>query len=43
MRLSTADLQAHWGLMVIDPHGDLVESIPDFVRPSHVLDTIYSP
>jgi type IV secretory pathway VirB4 component len=42
-RLSAADLQAHQGLMVIDPHGDLVESIPDFVRPCRVVDTIYSP
>jgi hypothetical protein len=36
-----ADLHANRGLMVIDPHGDLVETILDLVPPSRVVDTIY--
>jgi hypothetical protein len=40
-RLMAADLQANRGLMVIDPHGDLVETILDLVPPHRVVDTIY--
>jgi Type IV secretion-system coupling protein DNA-binding domain len=40
-RLIAADLHANRGLMVIDPHGDLVETILDLVPPSRVVDTIY--
>jgi hypothetical protein len=40
-RLIAADLQANRGLMVIDPHGNLVETILDLVPPSRVADTIY--
>jgi hypothetical protein len=40
-RLIAADLQSNRGLMVIDPHGDLVETILDLVPPSRVADTIY--
>jgi hypothetical protein len=40
-RLIAADLYANRGLMVIDPHGDLVETILDLVPPSRVVDTIY--
>ena len=35
------DMQAGRGLMVIDPHGDLVESLLDLVPPNRVSDTIY--
>jgi Helicase HerA, central domain len=40
-RLIAADLHANRGLMVIDPHGDLVETLLDPVPPSRVGDTIY--
>jgi hypothetical protein len=36
-----ADMQAGRGLMVIDPHGDLVEALLDLVPPDRVPDTIY--
>jgi hypothetical protein len=35
------DMQAGRGLMVIDPHGDLVEAVLDLVPPHRVPDTIY--
>jgi Type IV secretion-system coupling protein DNA-binding domain len=40
-RLIAADLHANRGLMLIDPHGDLVETMLDLVPPSRVVDTIY--
>src|SRR5262249_13332190 len=36
-----ADMQAGRGLMVIDPHGDLVESLLDLVPLHRVPETIY--
>jgi len=35
------DMQAGRGLMVIDPHGDLVEALLDLIPPHRVPDTIY--
>jgi len=40
-RLMTEDLHAGRGLMLIDPHGDLVETILDLVPPTRLADTIY--
>lgn len=39
--LITSDLVAGRGLMVIDPHGDLVEAILNLVPPHRLQDTIY--
>ena len=39
-RLITSDLHAGRGFMLIDPHGDWVETILDLVPPSRVADTI---
>jgi type IV secretory pathway VirB4 component len=39
--LISADMQAGRGLMVIDPHGDLVEALLDLVPHHRVLETIY--
>jgi hypothetical protein len=39
--LILSDLRAGRGCMVIDPHGDLVETILDLVPSSRVADTIY--
>jgi type IV secretion system coupling TraD/TrwB family protein len=40
-RLMTDDLHAGRGLMLIDPHGDLVETMLDLVPPTRLADTIY--
>jgi hypothetical protein len=40
-RLIASDLHANRGLMLIDPHGDLVETVLDLVPPSRVADTMY--
>jgi Helicase HerA, central domain len=40
-RLIAEDLQHGRGLMLLDPHGDLVETILDLVPPSRAVDTIY--
>lgn len=36
-----SDIQAGHGLAVVDPHGDLVEKILDFIPPSRTNDVIY--
>jgi hypothetical protein len=41
IRLIAEDLQAGRGLMLIDPHSDLVEAFLDLVPPSRMADTIY--
>jgi hypothetical protein len=39
--LMAQDLHARRGFMLIDPHGDLVETVLDLVPPARVIDTIY--
>lgn len=39
--LIAQDLVQERGIAVIDPHGDLVEKILDFIPPSRINDTIY--
>jgi type IV secretory pathway VirB4 component len=40
-RLMAEDLHAGRGLMLIDPHGDLMETMLDLVPPTRLADTIY--
>ena len=39
--LVAQDIQNGHGVAVIDPHGDLVERVLDFIPPSRINDTIY--